>query len=54
MSLIYQLPAPGSMPKRERLPWNPAKPYEGLGFRSVEAKIKNAEYFIKEFQIKKG
>ena len=53
-SLIYQLPAPGSLPQRVRLPWNPAKPYEGLGFRSVQAKIKKAEYLIREFPVKKG
>jgi hypothetical protein len=37
-----------------RLPWDPAKPYEGLGFRRVETKIKKAEYLIREFPVKKG
>ncbi|PPD50936.1 MAG: serine/threonine protein phosphatase [Methylobacter sp.] len=36
-SLIFPLPAPGSMPKRAPVPWNPAKPYNGLGFRNIEA-----------------
>jgi 3',5'-cyclic AMP phosphodiesterase CpdA len=53
-SLIFPLPAPGSVPKRVPIPWDPARPYEGLGFREVESKIKKAEYIIKEFPIKKG
>ena len=36
-SLIFPLPAPGSVPKRAPIPWNPAKPYNGLGFRNIEA-----------------
>jgi len=34
-SLIFPLPAPGSVPKRAPIPWNPAHPYQGLGFREV-------------------
>jgi len=36
-SLIFPLPAPGSVPKRAPIPWNPAKPYNDLGFRNIEA-----------------
>ncbi|MBT9099745.1 metallophosphoesterase [Methylovulum psychrotolerans] len=36
-SLIFPLPAPGSVPKRAPIPWNSAKPYDGLGFRQIEA-----------------
>jgi hypothetical protein len=35
-SLIFPLPAPGSQDKRTPLPWDPAAPYKGLGFREVE------------------
>jgi 3',5'-cyclic AMP phosphodiesterase CpdA len=35
-SLIFPLPAPGSAPKRAPVPWDPAAPYRGLGYRSVE------------------
>ena len=35
-SLIFPLPAPGSQPKRTPLPWDPAQPFRGLGFREVE------------------
>jgi 3',5'-cyclic AMP phosphodiesterase CpdA len=34
-SLIFPLPAPGSVPKRAPIPWDPAHPYQGLGFRQV-------------------
>ncbi|MDE2368645.1 MAG: metallophosphoesterase [Burkholderiales bacterium] len=35
-SLIFPLPAPGSQPDRTPLPWDPAAPYRGLGWREVE------------------
>ena len=35
-SLIFPLPLPGSVPKRVPIPWNPAEPYGGLGFREVD------------------
>ena len=34
-SLIFALPPPGSAPKRAPLPWNDAKPFDGLGYRRV-------------------
>jgi Calcineurin-like phosphoesterase len=36
-SLIFPLPPPGSTPKRAPIPWDPAHPYQGLGFRQVHA-----------------
>ena len=39
-SLIFPLPAPGSQPKRTPVPWDPAQPYRGLGFREVQAEPK--------------
>lgn len=36
-SLIFPLPAPGSTPKRAPVPWDPAHPYQGLGFRQIHA-----------------
>lgn len=35
-SLIFPLPAPGSRPARTPLPWDPAAPFRGLGWRDVE------------------
>jgi 3',5'-cyclic AMP phosphodiesterase CpdA len=53
-SLIFPLPAPGSVPKREPVKWDPAQPYRGLGFRSVEAEPKKAEYEITEYPVGKA
>jgi hypothetical protein len=53
-SLIFPLPAPGSAPKRAPLPWDPQQPYQGLGFRDVEADSKDAYYRIAEQPVKKG
>lgn len=39
-SLIFPLPAPGSTPKRAPVPWDPAHPYLGLGFRQIRAQAR--------------
>ena len=52
--LMFPLPAPGSVPKRIPVPWDPAAPYKGLGYRSIEAKTGNAEYKITEYPVQKG
>lgn len=51
--LMYPLPAPGSLPKKVQIPWDPAEPYKGLGYRGVEAKVAKPEYVITEFQMEK-
>jgi hypothetical protein len=53
-SLIFPLPVAGSQPKRAPLPWDSTQPYKGLGFRSVEAEVKMAEYAITEMPVSKG
>ena len=53
-SLIFPLPVAGSQPKRSPLPWDPAQPYRGLGFREVEADKKPTEYAITEFPVQKA
>ena len=53
-SLIFPLPAPGSQPKRTPLPWDPAQPYKGLGFREVEAERAPAKYVITELPVQKA
>jgi len=53
-SLIFPLPAPGSQPKRAPLPWDPAVPNKGLGFREVEAEVREAEYKIVEYPVAKS
>jgi len=36
-SLMFGLPAPGSVPKKAPIPWDAAHPYAALGFREVTA-----------------
>ena len=50
-SLIFPLPAPLSQPKRTPLPWDPAHPYRGLGFREVEAQEAGASLSIEELAV---
>lgn len=50
-SLMFPLPAPRSQPKRTPLPWDPAEPYKGLGFRAVQADPASAAYAITEHQV---
>ncbi|HEX7953216.1 MAG TPA: metallophosphoesterase [Burkholderiales bacterium] len=53
-SLIFPLPAPGSMPKRMPLPWDPNEPYKGLGFREVDAEVRKNDFRLTEFPVKKA
>ncbi len=53
-SLIFPLVAPGSKPKREPVPWDPAQPYRGLGFRGVDAEVEKSAYRITEFPVAKA
>jgi len=53
-SLMFPLPAPGSQPKRAPLPWDPAQPYRGLGWRTVEASAPDARYSLAEFPVSEG
>ena len=52
--LMWPLPAPGSLPKKVMVPWDPSEPYKGLGYRGVDARVEKAEYVLSEFPIKKG
>ncbi|HMK43138.1 MAG TPA: metallophosphoesterase [Dissulfurispiraceae bacterium] len=52
--MMLPLPAPGSVPKRVPIPWNPAEPYKGLGYRGVTAKAAKGEYLLTEYPIVKG
>ena len=50
--LMWAFPPPGSVPKKAPIPWDADQPYKGLGFRSVEAKVKETGYAISEFSVK--
>lgn len=53
-SLMFPLPAPGSVPKKAPLPWNSAHPYSGLGFRTIQAKAGRKEYALAEWPVMRG
>ncbi len=50
-SLMFALPAPGSVPKKAAIPWDAAEPYRGLGFREVDAEAAAARYRIQEMPV---
>jgi len=50
--LMFPLPAPGSVPVKNPIPWNASQPYKGLGFRSVDVTAKPAALAIAEFNVK--
>jgi hypothetical protein len=53
-SLIFPLPVPGSQPKRTPLPWDPAHPYAGLGFREIDATPATNAFALTEFPVKEA
>ena len=53
-SLMFPLPVAGSQPQRTPLPWDPAQPYRGLGYRNIEAKAKVAEFKLTELPVQKA
>jgi len=53
-SLIFPLPAPGSVEKKHKIAWDPNRPYHGLGLRNIETTMHGAELDLYEINIKKG
>ena len=47
-SLMFPLPAPGSVPKKAPVPWDASHPYRGLGWRDVEAYPTKGSFQIDE------
>ena len=52
-SLIFPLPAPGSVPKRVPIPWDATHPYNGLGYRRVDPKLADHDKRITEMPVVK-
>jgi hypothetical protein len=50
--LMLPMPAPGSQPKRQPIPWSDAEPYKGMGWRSVSKK-RSEDYKMAEYSINK-
>jgi 3',5'-cyclic AMP phosphodiesterase CpdA len=53
-SLIFPLPAPGSVPKKAPIPWDAAKPFNGLGYRRVDPKKADVAKRITEMPVVKA
>jgi Icc-related predicted phosphoesterase len=49
--LMYPLPAPHSVPKKAQIPWDPAHPYQGLGFRQAETRAGQSDLVLTEFPV---
>lgn len=47
-SLMYPLPAPGSVPRKAPVPWDAAHPYAGLGYRTIATAAGGADFAISE------
>jgi len=53
-SLMFPLPAPGSVPKKAPITWDASAPYKGLGLRNIEAELRQARYSITELNLNGG
>jgi 3',5'-cyclic AMP phosphodiesterase CpdA len=47
--LMYPLPAPGSVPKKAPVAWDPAFPYAGLGYRQVSVQSTSPDYQVVDY-----
>jgi plastocyanin/predicted phosphodiesterase len=52
--MMYPLPAPHSVPKKGPIPWDPAHPYQGLGYRQAEARVRQADLALTELPVVKA
>jgi len=52
--LMLPLPAPHSVPKKAPIPWDPANPYRGLGFRTVQTKGGGNDVTLTELAVEKA
>jgi 3',5'-cyclic AMP phosphodiesterase CpdA len=52
-SLVFALPAPGSVPKKAPLPWDSAAPFAGLGYRQVDMEPYDGDMRLTEFPVVK-
>jgi hypothetical protein len=50
-SLVFPLPAPGSLPKKAPLPWDASAPWKGLGYRQVQLAGRDSSPALTELGI---
>jgi 3',5'-cyclic AMP phosphodiesterase CpdA len=53
-SLVFPLPAPGSVPKKAPLAWNPAAPFSGLGYRQIDMEGYDGDTRLTELPVVKA
>jgi 3',5'-cyclic AMP phosphodiesterase CpdA len=51
-SLVFALPAPGSVPKKAPLPWNAEAPFDGLGYRRVDERAADGSLRLAELPVR--
>jgi 3',5'-cyclic AMP phosphodiesterase CpdA len=53
-SLVFPLPAPGSVAKKVPLPWDPAAPFAGLGHRQIDVDRRDGVTRLTEIPVIKA
>jgi 3',5'-cyclic AMP phosphodiesterase CpdA len=51
-SMVFALPAPGSVPKKAPLPWNDSAPFAGLGYRRVDERAADGSLKLTELPVR--
>jgi hypothetical protein len=51
---MFPLPAPGSVPQKAPIPWDPGAPFAGMGWRDVKAEVssKSLDLTIEEKNVR--
>ena len=50
-AVMFPLSPAGTAPQKTQLPWDPARPYAGLGFRSIQASAAGAAPRLRELPV---
>ncbi len=54
MAVMFPLSPVGTMPVKTQTPWDPARPYQGLGFRTLQAGASGAAPSMRERSLVQG
>ena len=54
MGLMWPLPVAHSVPKKGPVAWDPAQPFKGLGWRSVDSETKKMTVAVEEHPLGKS
>jgi 3',5'-cyclic AMP phosphodiesterase CpdA len=49
--MMYPLPAPHAVPKKAPIPWDPAHPYQGLGYRQADVRARQTDLALTELPV---